>query len=74
MDNYILPGALLKSVSVFELEKGDKVYDKTSGKEGVISNIKETAPEWIEAFVTLDGEKEVPAWKLPACVYLGSEG
>lgn len=72
MDNYILPGALLKSVNVLELNIGDKVYDKASNREGVISDIKETVPEWIEAYVKLTGDKEeTPAWKLPGLVYLG---
>lgn len=66
-----LPGMLLNRVSVFDLKPGQKVYDKDTDKLGVISDIKETAPEYIEAFVMFEGETlETPAWKLRNCVIL----
>lgn len=72
MDNYILPGMLLKDANVFEMSIGDRVYDKISGRSGTITDIKEVAPEWVEAFITLDNsDTEVPASNLPGCIYLG---
>lgn len=51
-----LPGLRVKDISVFELSPGMKVYDKASNATGVISDVRETSPEWIEAFYTLDGQ------------------
>ena len=66
-----LPGRLVKDVGVFGLNKGDKVLDKASGKQGIISNVTETAPEWVEAFVKFDGEdKEQAVWKFTQLVVL----
>lgn len=57
---------LVKDADVFKLKIGDKVYDHASKKFGKVSTIKETAYEWIEAFVLLDGEeKAVVAASLP---------
>lgn len=46
-----------KISSVFDLNVNDKVRD-SSGKLGIITNIKETSYECIEAFVIWDGAKE----------------
>lgn len=46
----------IKIPDIFALRAGDKVKDTFTGEEGVITSIRETAPEWIEAFVTWQGE------------------
>ncbi len=69
---YNLPGTLLSKISVFDLKPGAKVYDKASNKEGVISDVKETSFEVVEAFIKLEGqEAEVRASTIPHLVYVG---
>lgn len=72
MKQKILPGHPLNKTNVFDLTIGDKVYDKSSNQIGIISDIRETGYEVVEAFVKLKTD-EIPAWKLPECVYLGQE-
>ena len=36
-----------------------KVYDTKRKKYGVVTKIKETAPEWIEPFVLFEGEETI---------------
>lgn len=72
MDKYILPGMLIKDLNAWELNVGDRVYDRSSGNSGSVVEIRETAPEWVEAFIRFDGsDSDVPAWKYPNCIYLG---
>lgn len=69
MKQLMLPGLKVKDIDVFKLEIGAKVYDKTSGKTGTITSVRETSYEVIEAFITL-GSVEIPAYTLPECVIL----
>lgn len=46
-------------VNVFELKKGDKIVDLTTNRIGVITKVKETAPEWIDAFIIYDEKEEI---------------
>lgn len=71
MKQIILPGFLLKDCDIFMVEVGTTVYDKASGRLGVISSVRETANECLDVFVTLEGSpKEMPAYTLPTCVVL----
>ena len=66
-----LTGAYLHKTSVFDLKKGATVYDKESNRTGVISDIRETRAECIEAFIKLEGDdKEYPAHKFIQLVLL----
>ena len=52
--------------TVFDLKLKTQVYDKFTGKYGMITSIKETAPDWIEAFVRWeDSECEEPLPMVP---------
>ncbi len=65
-----LPGFPVIKASVFDLKIGTKVYDKKSKRNGIISDIRETSPENIEAFITLNGDIEVKASKYPQVVII----
>jgi len=68
----LLPGLRVKDASVFDLSPGLRVYDRSTGKHGVISDVRETGYEVIEAFIQFDGEiQETVAWKLPFTVIIG---
>lgn len=67
-----LPGLPVIKADVFNLKVGTRVFDKNSGKTGMISDIRETGYEVIEAFIQLDGEtKETAAWLMPQTVIVG---
>lgn len=71
--NKLLPGLRVKTLSVFDLEVGTKIYDKSTDKYGIISDIRETGYEVIDAFILLDGETtEVPVWRMPEAIIIGS--
>lgn len=38
-------------VDVFDLKRGDKVIHNETGQIGVITDVRETGNEWIDAFV-----------------------
>lgn len=68
MDTYLLPGMLLKDINVFELKVGDRIYDKTSGRSGSISNIEDVV------FIRFDGgDTDISLNALPHCIYIGQE-
>lgn len=65
-----LPGLYVNKLSVFQIKAGDRAFDKNSGKSGTLV-IKETAPEWIEAFIKFDGDNnEYAAHRYPLLVLL----
>ncbi len=63
-----LPGLPVIKVSVFDLTIGTKIYDKKSNRFGIISDIRETSYENVEAYITLDGLTEVLAFNYPQAV------
>lgn len=70
MKQLMLPGLKVKDIDVFKLEIGTLIYDKDSNRRGKITGVRETSNEVIEAFITLDGDKEVKSYTLPNCIIL----
>jgi hypothetical protein len=76
MKRVILPGLSVRKIDIFndEFSYGDRIYDKASGKLGVIVGVKESIADDIELYFKLDGENtEKRAYQLLNAVYLGSK-
>jgi hypothetical protein len=67
----VLHNTPVRDADVFALKVGMLVLDKATGVSGVVSDIRETGTDWVEAFVRLDGsDKEIKASALPECVLI----
>lgn len=67
----LLPGLRVIKASVFDLSIGTRILDKATNTLGIISDIRETTPENVEAFILIDGEtQEANVSSFPQAVIL----